>query len=360
MVEVMTQRGKLIFINGLILFIGCAVLELIFGGWFNEDNRLNGLNLIRNKTYIYTSDLYTETPIEIKYSRDKYGLRGNSILNTPEKIDILTIGGSTTDQRYITDGKTWQDVLENCFKKEGREVLVANAGVDGQSTFGHIKNFEIWFPKIPNLNTKYILFYIGINDFYLIENERVFDNLGYNNLRKIKDNSVFYNLLRTIKGIWTANRRKLGHQKIDFTDYKYTNEDITPNELYSLYKNNLKGFEGRLSILLNHAKRLNAEPIFITQPSLKFKLNEEGNLTGVTNINYIYDYPYNGFDYYHLLSMLNESIKKIAGSETLVVELTPKFIWEEEDFYDFVHNTPQGAEKLGKEIYRQIKNKVDF
>ena len=33
---------------------------------------------------------------------------------------------------------------------EGRG-LFANAGVDGQTTYGHIKSFESWFSAIPDL-----------------------------------------------------------------------------------------------------------------------------------------------------------------------------------------------------------------
>ena len=43
-------------------------------------------------------------------------------------------------------------------------IDVVNAGIDGQSTHGHIWNFKFWFNKIPSLKTKYIIFYIGINE----------------------------------------------------------------------------------------------------------------------------------------------------------------------------------------------------
>ena len=54
----------------------------------------------------------------IYYSRDQWGLRGESFKN-PSDVKMLTVGGSTTDQRYITEGETWQDVMATTLKDSG-------------------------------------------------------------------------------------------------------------------------------------------------------------------------------------------------------------------------------------------------
>ena len=38
-------------------------------------------------------------------------------------------------------------------------INFVNAGIDGQSTIGHIWNFNNWFNKIENFKSQYILFY---------------------------------------------------------------------------------------------------------------------------------------------------------------------------------------------------------
>jgi len=135
-----------LFVNFTLLVIGILVAEIFFGNWFYPDN-LNRLNIIRSRTVKYDiAGLYDSSSKAISITRDQYGLRG--AFQLPADIDILTVGGSTTDQRYITDGKTWQDVLQQKFESIGKNVKVANAGVDGQSTFGHIKNFDWWFPEM--------------------------------------------------------------------------------------------------------------------------------------------------------------------------------------------------------------------
>lgn len=119
-----------VLVNGLVLVIGFVAVELTFGAWLNP-NKLNRLNLVKSQTFQYdVSALYgTATPL-IRYSRDRYGLRGDYDDN-PARIELLTVGGSTTDQRFVSDGDTWQDVLQKQFAAAGTPVVVANAGVDG-------------------------------------------------------------------------------------------------------------------------------------------------------------------------------------------------------------------------------------
>jgi hypothetical protein len=357
---------KIIGINLLILTVGLVLIELIFGGWFSEGNNLKNLSIIRDREYIYQTDLYTQKPITIQYSRDVYGIRGERCFNKPEEIDILTIGGSTTDQRYINDGETWQDVVEERFRQDGKNIVVGNAGVDGQSTIGHIKNFEIWFPMVPRLRPKYVLFYIGINDFYRIKDDSRFDAItdsasarlgGFNEFTEnLKDKSVLYSLLRKTRGWFRTQNNRIGHTKTDFSKLTYTYEGVASRRLYELYEKNIAGFENRLSVLMEYTRKMGAISIFVMQPSLMFRFDKSGKVMGVSNVQFIENHPYNGVDFYHLLNRLNASIrKKCSGS--ILVDLTHERNWEETDFYDLFHNTPQGAKKVGLEIYKNIKNK---
>ena len=163
-----------IFVNILLLVIFTILLELIFGNWLVK-NKINQLNIPKNiKTIYKLNGLYKFDDDKIYYTRDKWGFRGN--YDDISNIHILTIGGSTTDQKYISENYTFQDVIRDEFSKDNKKINVVNAGIDGQSTYGHIKNFDLWFNNIPNLNVEYYLFYIGVNDFY-IEEDAYFDDL---------------------------------------------------------------------------------------------------------------------------------------------------------------------------------------
>ncbi|MDB5120082.1 MAG: GDSL-like lipase/acylhydrolase family protein [Sphingobacteriales bacterium] len=355
---------KALFINILILSIGLLLIEVFMGGWFFKKNQLDNLNIIRDKEYVYQSDLYTKNLIDVHYTRDKFGLRGKSSFNAPNTIDILTIGGSTTDQRYITDGETWQDVIEKCYKQDGKNIVVANAGIDGQSTFGHLKDFEVWFPQIPQLKPKYIIFYIGINDFYKISYSSSYDVLDLNEASTLaslkentKRNSIIYNFYMKMSGWNQSYKSKVGHRKIDFSKITYTDKGIASEKLYNLYNANLTGLESRLNKLIDYSNTLGAEPIFVTQPSLMYKLSPKGNVQGTSQLQYLDKYSYNGVDYFNLMLKLNGVILKVCGDKYTVIDLTKTSIWGQQDFYDKFHNSPLGAKKLGVEIYNKIKGK---
>ena len=82
-----------------LLFCIVFIFELLNGFWFKSELEKNLLNL--NALYkvdleLDSNDFY-ENSQTISYSRNNYGLRTNC--QNMEDIDIVSIGGSTTDQR---------------------------------------------------------------------------------------------------------------------------------------------------------------------------------------------------------------------------------------------------------------------
>lgn len=348
-------------INAVILLIGILIIELVFGGWLNP-NKLNRLNLLPNcKREYNVSSLYkTERPI-ITYTRDKYGLRG--VYSDPSKIDILTIGGSTTDQHYIRDGETWQDVLQQQFARQGETVVVVNAGVNGQSTFGHIKNFEFWFPHIPHLSPKFILYYVGLNDFYKNDKcHKAPDVLLSSPTRyiqkSIEANSAVLNLFRTLYGTYKSMVvYKISHRAIDFHKLTWT-RDALQND-YEFMQPRLNAYADRLRTLADLTFASGAKPIFVTQPSRQYRITA----TGIEGIQETFSYQghhqYNGVDFYHMMKRLDSVTKAVAIEKNVYfVDLSSHANWEDADFYDFAHMTPQGACKVGIHLHQAIKDIV--
>jgi hypothetical protein len=84
-------------VNCLLFGVGLVVVELICGGWLDASN-LNRLNLL--KDCIRQSDvshLYNDPNPIIRYSLDKYGLRGTH--DKQGSIDILTVGRRREQKR---------------------------------------------------------------------------------------------------------------------------------------------------------------------------------------------------------------------------------------------------------------------
>ena len=179
---------KVISINFLSAVMIILIFEFIWGGWFFAENK-------KYCTYILCSfDVVFESPStgKTKYSKDKFGLRGRKNINND--IDILIIGGSTADQKYVDDNATWDFFLERKFRESGKDIDIVNAAIDGQSSVGHIWNFQEWFVNIPNFSPRYILFYIGINDIAPRDIVRSFDGATETWKHVIKRNSVLYKI----------------------------------------------------------------------------------------------------------------------------------------------------------------------
>lgn len=352
---------KILYINAGVLLMGVLLIELIFGGWLSKANRLDGLFIVRDKVIeIDLNGLYPYHKTSISVTKDRYGFRGGpSTYNHPEAIDILCIGGSTTQQAYIEDGYTWPDVLENELRVNGYGFNVANAGIDGQSTFGHIKSFELWFSEVPDLEPEYIFFYVGINDLYREKSLPGSDELERTGFLarargKIKDNSALYGLFRNISGRMEANRSELTHGNADFENHTYGTEGLIPeSEQDDFHIQGLAAYEERLRLLVKYSKELGSTPVFITQPSRRFKFDEKGEVLGLAAPfkRRISGYQFNGVDYYRGLVELNSVTEKVAeANNLLVIEQTRLETLTDECFYDFTHTTPLGSKVIGEHI----------
>jgi lysophospholipase L1-like esterase len=364
------QSMKTLFYNLLIFGIGLIGVELFFGAWIFDRHVLDNLGIAQNVQHIRdVQDLYPSSKKLLTYTRDAWGFRGASIHNQPHKIDIITIGGSTTDQKFVDDAFTWDAVLSNKLQQAGKTYHIANAGVTGQSTYGHLKNFELWFPRVPNLKPKYILFYIGINDFYLSADTSRFDYLKEDEYWKNPDSrvalryyvsrySATFNLYKKIKTSIMAYRYGLGNSKIRVDTSAFTTQGYLKNSFFTkIHQKDLDRFKERVQQLALETEKMGAEPIFITQPALYYRYIN-GKLHGLKRLEKAQNLRFNGIDYFKMLQGINRQIRAVAKDQYTVVELTSLPIWTFEDFYDMIHMTPKGTQKVGTILFEQLKNKL--
>ncbi len=356
---------KVLLLNLLFILAGIVVVELIFGDWFIPRDPLSRIMIRRNFNVkynlngIYESDLDT-----IRYRRDSFGFRGKSVFNRPELIDVLTVGGSTTDQKYIDDERTWQAVMERRFRAEGRNIRIANAGVEGQSSTGHIKNFHYWFNFIPRLKPRYIIFYVGINDIYaahMDEHDKLFLSRWSRFKTLIWDHSALYELYRKIRGTRAAIIAQVNHtRKLDSTKLKFTDSMILDPKEYELYtKTFIPDFKERIARIIEYTRAMGAEPIFVTQSTGRTKFIE-GRLLGVTETFGLSnsDYKMNGLGFYKISNLYADAMREVCSGRYAVIDLTKTPMWYNIDFYDWHHNSEVGAEKLGNYLYQQLKDRI--
>ena len=357
---------KILALNVAILLPGLIVLELIFGGWFTDEDPL--LNFSRPRNVEWTFRVPWQ-PEGAEYSRDQFGLRG--LDGKPDDVFILTVGGSTTDQRYLSTQDTWQEALQSRLGEDGKHYEVVNAGIDGQSTVGHIKNFKQWFNRIENFRPDYILFYIGVNDFYIADGNVSDANLEKNrSFRKYVNKSalvaagkIVRDALRSKKRDETTDR-KPGHSFNGIDTSTYVDKRELADCCTDQYLvRSMLALQQRVKLLAELTEQMGARAIFVNQrsslwireadavrgaPVLTYAdpstLKNLGTITGVDR------HDIEAFQAEHIMAGCRE-----AGA--ICIDFVNEALFDlEKDFYDDMHNTPSGARKIGDYFFEKLKH----
>ena len=260
----------MVLVNAAVLAALAVIGELIFGTWIFGAN-LGTLNVNTNVHLLIADSPYYPPGTAAHYNRDRFGLRGD-YGGDPARITVLAVGGSTTHEVTVGDGDTWTSILQRALRGEGRAFVVANAGVDGHSTAGHIRSFDLWFGKISGLKPRYILYFIGVNDRgvppdTLTGPDTLAHDTAYKRIRAfVENNSAIVRFIRTLRG-WLAARRigvRHGSGKAETADTRWVAAQISA-DLAERLAPNLKGYGQRLRTLDEKTLAFGATPIYVAQ-----------------------------------------------------------------------------------------------
>jgi hypothetical protein len=339
---------KLILTNAIIFFLLIILIEILSGTHFKK-SAIDCNYVLCNANYSYRAKLYTLDEKLIIYKKDQYGFRYRENNNLND-IDILVVGGSTTDERYLNIEDTWANNLEKLFKKK---IQVINAGIDGQSTKGHIWNFNNWFNKINNFKTKYIIFYVGINendnDNGRYDNQLDTGNV-YNSVKIIlrKNNGFFYKNLSKIINVKDKNNVGHNSKRLDVNFIKINHDMLMEEKKY--YNLKIQTRE-RVEELIKLSRSINSVPIFVTQKTLRWKIKNPYD--GKEKIIYSID---NSINYYAKEKIVSDAIINACLMNNLIcINGFNNLVLNTDDTYDYVHTNPKGSKKIAKFIYKNLK-----
>ena len=246
----MNKYIRLAGVNASILIILLIISDLVLGDWFRKKTPVADVPAsIWGREITYDASMITGQN-RVVYKRDAKGYR--NIQDYGMNNIVLTIGGSTTDQRYVTEGRTWQDELNKLFAYSYQFV---NGGIDGQSTYGHLFSINNWHSKeLAPQKVRAVVFYFGINDSHLLdENLNAFDTVQAGSaIDQIKiglgRHSFFYQRLKLLRERLVAQKNGVENNKVAWTGHGRREKVLfvdtnlplfltppTPND-YSYYK----------------------------------------------------------------------------------------------------------------------------
>lgn len=333
---------KTIFINIIVFFLFLIIIEIFFGSWF-KNNFAFKLSSERNINRLYQFNFSNHKGTS-RYIRDNNGFRTNGEKIIPSKIDIVFSGGSTTNQKFLNYNDTIVAGIQDYFKN----LKIVNAGIDGLSIKGHINSFDFWFDKIKNLNPKYYIFYVGINDQNLLSQKTrdvdLFEESSFkNNLKEfMESNSFFYKNFRLLK---TYSYLKFGYKKGinivnkdgvvygERSSKKFINYNEFEKNGGSIDKNYSDLFMNHLINLTEKTRKRGAKIIYITQISGS-GVNKE------------------------LYSAAETIMQHCKSEELICINLAKNSALSYDDFYDELHLNVVGSKKVTNYLVEELKKNL--
>ena len=335
---------KIFAINFLFIFIFIGIIEFVFGDWLKSNNFGYAIREHRNIN-IPMSVKFDGKKYDYFFKRNSLGFIGGEI--NPEEIKIIFLGGSTGEEMFKPYQHSLVGKLNEKLFKDKFKYLIVNASKGGKSTRGYVNDFAYWFSRIEKFNPKVFIFYIGIND-SMLNLPGHFDEIEKKNLFEkiedyLKNNSIFYRLKKKIEIKYFSKIRKYYglrdeslYKNFKLINYEDAKKKYTKNKLDKNNKIILKNFKKNLENLKKIINDKNINPIFITQ--IKYNGLEDKNLF-----------------------LINEYLKEFCKTNNYdVIKLDEmNYNLDEKDFYDNVHTTIKGSEKISNLLYPKLKKYLE-
>ena len=342
--ELFTRIGLVVASTAFAL----AVIEVVLHFWNPFGLRLKGDRIVLPVNIIYNITLPTTVPLSgldpvVIHRKNSLGMRGpEPPADLANRLSIITIGGSTTECFYLSDGKTWPDRLAILLAPSFNGLWLDNAGLDGHSTFRHIVLME---DVIIKLRPKVVVFLVGVND--LARSEAMLPDLRNidSGLRISSPLAFVYcftkksevaGLALAIYRSWQARNMAVDH---DFTTAAIKPQEAAPTETEvaaELDKNqeSIGGYRKRLDRLIAVANEHAILPVFVTQPSRARPMAGEPAPMS-----------------WRVLDRYNDETRAVAAQRGVpLVDLARALPGDPAYYYDNYHFSIAGAEAVGRAV----------
>ena len=349
----MVWWGKFVVIQAAILVLLLEVTLRVYNpvAW-----RVRGNEIVLPVNHVYRFDNGEAKKLDPStvHTKNSLGFRGpDPPRDFAQRLTVLTIGGSTTESLFLSDGRSWTDALTRRLEPSFPDIWVNNAGIDGHTTFGHLVLLRSFVTK---MRPKVAVFLIGANDVGLSQantfDEGIVPTAG--TLRRtataLAERSEVVNFGLNLVRAARARDRGFGHSEIDLATAQHLElNDVEIAKRVSMYRPLLPEFAGRLHEIADVAQTHGIEPVWVTQPALFGDLVDP--TTGVDLAKAQVNGRGNGHVEWRLLEMYNDETRRVAAERNvLLIDLARELPKDSRYFYDFLHFTNEGSERVGEII----------
>jgi lysophospholipase L1-like esterase len=310
------------------------------------------------------------------HTKNSLGFRGpDPPSDFARRLTLITIGGSTTECLFLSDGKTWTDVLARALARDRADVWVNNAGLDGHSTYGHLVLLRDFIVRI---RPKVAVFLIGVNDVGLAgvndydaslapswvpwrERWNPYEAALGIHRTPWRAEWVFLTTHVELAGVIenfrrVARAREAGftHQEINLTALATLAPDAAYAEAtLARLAEPLRAYEGRVAAIVELCRASGIEPVLITQPALFGDAVDP--VTGVNLATVQVRTGMNGSLSWRVQEHYNDVTRRVAREQqVLLVDAAGEMPKDSRLFYDFIHLTNDGAARLGDLVAARV------
>lgn len=305
---------------GLLLAVALAG-ELAWGTWLSRDP-IDGLAIPRDLRIAVS--VRGAQGAEFVSRRDHWGFRG--AVGDPAKVAIVTLGGN---QSAVPDDRTWPATMASVLGGQGREIVVADAGLDGQSTIGLLRVLEAWLPAVPGLKPRFVIASVGIGDVHA--EDSAVDRLEHpDSWARLRARSVLLRL--------AAGQPRRDYPAVDWAAAEWTDRPSRPD-----HTPEVAAYKDRLGRMAEAIHAMGAVPVFITEWRGDARI-KDGRVMGLATANGL-----NGVDQHRLLARFNAATLAVCQEKGLLcLDLAREIRFVDDDFLDATHPTAHGAEMVGR------------
>jgi len=262
--------------------------------------------------------------------------------------------GSTTDQRFIADGETWQDVLAAEYRSHGKTVSVVNAGIDGQSTYGHLKDFDWWFPHIPGLRARVLPLLPPGSTTCTRSRIRASTAAERRGLGAPSRTTARFtgcsaragDATRRCTTRWITRRGTFASSPLT-SEPRLRDYDAPTRERLAAYR-------GRLAELARGCGR--SGPNHLRHAAHAHGQARERQLLGAADAMSFGELQINGVDLFHLMARVNRATLNRPRPARVGVDVADGVEWETRTSTTSITTRPQGPRKIGEYLYGQLKD----
>lgn len=350
--------AKVLLVQALLI-VALAELALHLYNPLPFRVRGNRILLPVHQRYIFHNEGASKLDPVTHHTKNSLGFRGpEPPADFSQRLTVLTIGGSTTECLFLSDGKTWTDAMGRRLERAFPDVWVNNAGLDGQSTYGHLILLRDF---VDALRPRVAVFLIGVNDIGLDASNPYDTALTPPGSRVrsaavfVRDHSELAGLAQNLLRAARAKQEGFGHGQIDLTTIPHLEHDEAATQAtIAKFSAQLPAFASRVAAIVDECRSHGIEPILVTQPALYGDAVDPA--TGVDLSTLQVKGAANGRLWWRVQELYNDVTRQTAHARGVVlVDAARDLPKDSRLFYDFMHFTNEGAARLGELIAAAIE-----